>query len=340
MKTSKKLVNLYQITNKGLNLYDYLRSIINRTLSMFEYENLPDTLKGSILEDQLQENGYTVVFEYQNNLYSTVAGLGGREKSPYNEPTTAIINVPALNYNQTLTISKDCVLIKNDDLMIGLLPTILKHGTLAIENEITMLLADYNARIQTLISAGTDQTIQDAQNYINQIVDGNLSVIGESAFYQDLKTHNPSQNAKETFQDLIAYQQYIKSDLYNELGLSSLNNMKKERLITSEVDSESDQIFPLVDNMLRNRKEGIEMVNKLFNGKINVEFGSTWKDKADSRNTPKQQEQPTQTEQPTQPTQTEQPQQPTQQEQPTQTEQQEQPQQPTEQQEQQDKKDK
>ena len=335
MKTSKKLVNLYQITNKQQNLYDYLRSIINRTLSMFEYENLPDTLKSSIIEDQLQENGYTVIFKYQNNLYCTVAGLSGREKSPYNEPTTALVNVPALNFNQTLTINKDCVLIKNDDLMVGLLPTILKHGTLAIENEITMLLADYNARIQTLISAGTDQTIQDAQNYINQIVDGNLSVVGESAFYQDLKTHNPSQNAKETFQDLIAYQQYIKSDLYNELGLSSLNNMKKERLITSEVDSESDQIFPLVDNMLRNRKEGIKMVNKLFNGKINVEFGSTWKDKADNRNTPKQQEQPTQTEQQEQPTQTEQ------QEQPTQTKQQEQPTQTEQpQQEQQEKKDK
>ena len=327
MKTSKKLVNLYQITNKERNLYDYLRSIINRTLSMFEYENLPDTLKSSIMEDQLQENGYTVIFKYQNKLYSTVAGLSGREKSPYNEPTTAIINVPALNYNQTLTISKDCVLIKNDDLMVGLMPTILKHGTLSIENEITMLLADYNARIQTLISAGTDQTIQDAQNYINQIIDGNLSVVGESAFYQDLKTHNPSQNAKENFQDLIAYQQYIKSDLYNELGLSSLNNMKKERLITSEVDSESDQIFPLVDNMLRNRKEGINMVNKLFNGKISVDFGSTWKDKADNRNTPdqtKQPQQPTQQEQqeqPQQPTQTEQQKQPTQQEQPQQEQQ-------------------
>ena len=149
-----------------------------------------------------------------------------------------------------------------------------------------MLLADYNARIQTLISAGTDQTIQDAQNYINQIIDGNLSVIGENSFYQDLKTHNPSQNAKENFQDLIAYQQFIKSDLYNELGLSSLNNMKKERLITSEVDDQTDQIYPYVDNMLRNRKNGIEMVNKLFNGKVAVDFSSTWKDKADQRNTP------------------------------------------------------
>ena len=328
MKTNKKIANLYQITNKQKNLYDYLRSILNRTLSMFEYDNLPNTLKGSILEDQMQENGYTVIFKYQNNLYSTVAGLSGREKSPYNEPTTAIINIPALNFNQTLVINKECVLIKNDDLMVGLLPTILKHGTLAIENEITMLLADYNARIQTLISAGTDQTIQDAKNYINQIIDGNLSVIGESAFYQDLKTHDPSQNAKENFQDLVTYHQFIKSDLYNELGLSSLNNMKKERLITSEVDSESDQIYPLVDNMLRNRKEGFAMVNKLFNGKINVDFGSTWKDKAETRNTPDQTKQPVKPTEPAQQEQPAQPAQPEQQEQPAQPAQQEQPVQP------------
>ena len=318
MKTNKKLAQLYQITNKRQSLTDYANSIFNRTLSMFEYKNLPETLPQAELEKQLQVHGYAVIFKYNDLLYSSCASLTGQDKSPYNQPTQAIINIPALNFNQTLTINKDCVLIKNDDLQVGLLPSILKHGTLAIENEITMLLADYNARIQTLISAGTDQTIQDAQKYINQIVDGNLSIIGENAFYQDLKTHNPSQNSKETFQDLIAYEQFIKSDLYNELGLSSLNNMKKERLITSEVDSESDQIYPYVDNMFRNRKDGINMVNKLFNGKIKVDFGSTWKDKADQRNTPRQQStEPTEPTQPTEQTQPTEPTQPTEQTQPT-----------------------
>ena len=326
MKTNKKQAQLYQITNKRQSLTDYANSIFNRTLSMFEYKNLPETLPQAELEKQLQSSGYAVIFKYNDQLYSTSASLTGQDKSPYNQPTQAIINIPALNFNQTLTINKDCVLVKNDDLQVGLLPSILKHGTLAIENEITMLLADYNARIQTLISAGTDQTIQDAQKYINQIVDGNLSIIGENAFYQDLKTHNPSQNSKENFQDLIAYEQFIKSDLYNELGLSSLNNMKKERLITSEVDSESDQIYPFVDNMFRNRKDGINMVNKLFNGKIQVDFGSTWKDKADQRNTPRQQS--TKQEQPTEPTQ---PTEPSGQEQPTQQEQPTEPTQPTEQ---------
>lgn len=76
--------------------------------------------------------------------------------------------------------------------------------------------------------------------------------------------------------------------------------------------------------MLRNRKDGVKMVNKLFNGKINVDFGSTWKDKAEQRNTPEQPTQQEQPEQPTQPTQPTQPEQPTEPQQPTEQEQPEQ----------------
>ena len=157
-----------------------------------------------------------------------------------------------------------------------------------VENEITMRLSTYNARIQTLISAGTDQTINDAQKYLSQIIDGNLGIIGENAFFSDLKTHNAQSAAKQDISQLIQLQQFYKSDLYNELGLSSLNNMKKERMNIDEVNANNDNIYPYVDGMLRNRMEGLTMVNKLFNGNIEVDFSSTWKDKADNRNTPKE----------------------------------------------------
>ena len=55
-----------------------------------------------------------------------------------------------------------------------------------------------------------------------------------------------------------------------------------------EVNANNDNIFPYIDGMLRNRMEGLKMVNKLFNGNIEVDYSSTWKDKADNRNTPKE----------------------------------------------------
>lgn len=288
MKTNKKQAKLYQITNKEQSLYDFTLSILNRTLGMFEYKNLPETLPQVEIEKRLQTKGHATIYQYKNNLYVTTGNLNGQELSPYNEPTHVNINIPAFDLSQRLEIGKQCVVIYNDDMKTGLLDTISKHGTLMLENEITMLLSTYNARIQTLISAGTDQTINDAEKYLNQIIDGNLGIIGENAFFNDLKTHNAQSAAKQDMTQLIQLQQFYKSDLYNELGLSSLNNMKKERMNIDEVNANNDNIYPYVDGMLRNRIEGLNMVNKLFNGNIEVDFSSTWKDKADNRNTPKE----------------------------------------------------
>jgi hypothetical protein len=52
--------------------------------------------------------------------------------------------------------------------------------------------------------------------------------------------------------------------------------MKKERLISSEVENGINSIYPLVDNMLNCRKQAIDKINKKFNTDINVEFTSSW----------------------------------------------------------------
>lgn len=250
---------------------------------MFAYTGLPDTVDRAILEKHLQLYGYVVFFKYNNKLYFTNAGLTGNEKSPYNEPTEALVNVPALGINQRLTLNKNAVLVQNDDLRTGLLQYIKKSGTLLIENEITMLLNSYNDRIQSLITAGSDQSIAAANQYLNNIINGNLGTIAENSFLKDITVHNAQSNGKIDFSDLIQYQQYLKSDLYNMLGLSSLNNMKKERMNSLEVQANDDNVYPFVDSMLSNRKQGFKMVNKLFNGNIQVDFNGAWKDKAENR---------------------------------------------------------
>ena len=250
---------------------------------MFAYTGLPDTVDRATLEKYLQFYGYVVFFKYNNKLYFTKAGLTGNEKSPYNEPTEALVNVPALGINQRLTLNKNAVLVQNDDLRTGILQYIKKSGTLLIENEITMLLNSYNDRIQSLITAGSDQSIAAANQYLNNIINGNLGTIAENSFLKDITVHNAQSTGKIDFSDLIQYQQYLKSDLYNMLGLSSLNNMKKERMNSLEVQANDDNVYPFVDSMLSNRKQGFEMVNKLFNGNIQVDFNGAWKDKAENR---------------------------------------------------------
>ena len=207
MKTEKKQSKLYQITNKQNNLTDFVRGILNRTLGMFEYTNLPDTLPAVEIEKRLQLHGHATIFKYKGSLYVTTGSYCGMEKSPYNQPTQVIFNIPAFNLNQKLTINKDCVVIKNDSLGVGLDTTIRKHGTLLIENEITMLLKDYNARVQTVFIGGTDQTVNSANAYINNLIDGNLGAVVENSFLQDLKVQSSQGQNVTPFTDLIQYQQ-------------------------------------------------------------------------------------------------------------------------------------
>lgn len=287
MVKSNKKFNMYPLTNKQVNINDFVQLMLNKTLSMFKYDNLPETIPRVELERLLQTKGYAVIYSYKGKLYCTAGGLLGQEKSPYNQPTKAIINVPAFNINQESIIGSECALIKNDDLKTGILPTVLKHGSLLIENDITMLLNDWNSRIQTIFSGGTEQTIQSAQEFLSKIEDGDLGIVAENSFLKDLTVNNANKQGAITFSDLIAYQQYLKSDLLNDLGLSSLNQMKKERMNATEVNANNDNVYTYTDNMLENRKEGLKMVNKLFNGNIQVDYNGSWKDKEIERPTKK-----------------------------------------------------
>ena len=60
------------------------------------------------------------------------------------------------------------------------------------------------------------------------------------------------------------------------MELNANTSLKKERLITAEVDVMNDSIYPIVDNMLDCRKQGIERVNEMFGTDIEVEFNSSW----------------------------------------------------------------
>lgn len=271
MKTSKKL---YDLRDKEKSLFDFFEQTLNKSLRMFTYIDLP--VPEIEFEKQLQENGYTVVFKYQDKIYCNSGSLSGQEKSPYNQPTEAIITIPALNLSKTFNLETEAVLVKNDFLQIGLKPLILSKGTQIIENRLTMYLKNVLSRAPFTITANSDKSILSAQAFINKLTSGDLAVIAEDSFLKDVNVDSLTQTGQANMQDLINYQTYLYGQLYSELGLPGLTHEKQERMLTSEIESQQAAIRPLVDNMLECRKKGIEQMNKLFNGNAQVELDSVW----------------------------------------------------------------
>lgn len=271
MKTSKKL---YDLRDKEKSLFDFFELTLNKSLRMFTYTDLP--VPEIEFEKQLQENGYTVVFKYQDKIYCNSGSLSGQEKSPYNQPTQAIINLPALNLSKTFDLETEAVLVKNDFLQVGLKPLILSKGTQIIENRLTMYLKNVLGRAPFTITANSDKSILSAQTFINKLANGDLAVIAEDSFLKDVNVNSLTQTGQANMQDLINYQTYLYGQLYSELGLPGLTHEKQERMLTSEIESQQATIRPLVDNMLECRQKGIEQMNKLFNGNAKVELDSVW----------------------------------------------------------------
>lgn len=262
------------ITNKKEQLSKFRADMLNKSLTMFEWKNLPDTLPAVEIEKQLQTNGYSIIAKVEGNVYAFQGGFSGQD--PYNQPTKAIVNNPSLNYNGTFTINDDCVIIKNDDMQQGLIHIYNKYGMLLIENQITMLMTDYNYRMPFTISSKDDSTTQSAREYLQKIIDGSLGVIGEAKLFDALKVVPTNNKGVNLFADLYGYQQFIEAQLNNTIGLATNNNMKRERLTTNEIEVNKNASYPLIDNMLRNRKQAVEKINKMFDLDIDVEFSSIW----------------------------------------------------------------
>ena len=266
-----------------------ITEMLIRLQSLTEYENLPDTIPKKDLELLLMTSGFGVGLEYEGKPYILFGSLGGVRNQNY-EPTEAIVANPFLNLSKTLTIGKDCAIIRNDSLRMGVLPILSKYATLMTENELSIWIASTMTRLFSIIVADDDKKLAAANKFIAGIEDGNLAAILAETSKQDkmLGTQSngigietqPYGNTGSTnaIQNLIELQQYLKASQYNDLGLNANYNMKRESLNSTESQLNDDALMPFIDDMIKNREEGLDQFNKMFGTNIKVKKASAWED--------------------------------------------------------------
>lgn len=263
----------YSATNKAENVRNIIDGVLNKTLTMFLYTNLPDTLPIEELEKILQLSGTGFVTMIDEQLVVLKGAYSYDEVDIYNRPYKINCYLPDKKTYKMFNIS-DGVIIKNDYLERGLLPIFKKWGYLINESELTLIIANRYKRMVKTFIANDDPTAESVRTYLSKVDNGESSVITSNILWESIKIDGETNT--NTLHELIEYDNYIKSELYKEIGLYSNDNMKKERLISSEVENGMNSIFPLVDNMMNCRKQAIDKINKKFNTDISVEFTSSW----------------------------------------------------------------
>ena len=262
------------LNDKDLLQKQIISQMLNKTITIFKYGNLPETITDKDIEIITQVNGYSIWKEVDGKLYVFYGSLGG-EPNPYYLPTLAIIANPALRYNASLKIDEECVVMLNDYLYTGLMPLFNKYGSLLTEAEISLKYAIINARVPALLQSDNDNTYKSAQEFFSKIEKGDgYGIIASKEFFDGIKSQDFYK--QPYIKDLIESIQYIKGSWYNEIGLNAQFNMKREAINSAESTLNEDILYPAVDVMLQCRKKAVEKINKMFGTNITVELNSVW----------------------------------------------------------------
>lgn len=288
------------ILNKPVGTHTYISYMLSRTNEMFTYTGLPDTIPPQLLELMLQSYGSLGILRLTESQTPNTPGIyalrgnGGGQPDAYYQPTIFVTANPALmntanNFrivNHYPPFDKTewstlppAVFVRNDINCDGLLPLFSRYATQMVENDISIRSAQINSRQQTFICATTGPEIESANEYIRNLEAGKLSAVASRPFLEGVEAQNVSTMASNAIIQLIELQQYLKASWYNELGLNSNFNMKREYLSAEEIQASTDMLLPLVDDMFTCRQMAVEAVNKEFGTSITVSKNSAWQNK-------------------------------------------------------------
>lgn len=255
----------------------HIRYMFTRTAQMFKYTGLPSTIPAYILEQQMQGLGHCIIAERDYQFYSFTGGIGGLP-DVYYRGTEYVVANPGLNFDKTFKIDDDCVFCRNDHMLNGLMPLHRRYATLLAENELSFYVAEINSRLQWLFNGSTDADKLTADNLIRDLEQGNLHAVASPEFTGGIQLQPGAQYAAQTIREIIEAEQYIKASWYNELGLDSNYNMKRESLTMTESQMNTDALLPMIDDMLECRKEMCKKLKDMYDLEVSVDYNSAWLD--------------------------------------------------------------
>nr|DAT28583.1 MAG TPA: upper collar protein [Caudoviricetes sp.] len=274
------------IRNRLVTLQNRLDYLHVKVLEIFHYSGLDLTLPKRILESRVTQDGFTIVYEHEGNLYCTQTMPSGKEDvyGEHHEVHFTHSN-EGESIDMTRTIGVDAVMVRNDAALIGLDPLLTEFALMEAQANITVLDNFMTLRTNRIIQAKDEASYASALEYEQQIRDGAPAVIMAEEFdaMEGINVHStpiPSNAASQT----IELFQYISSRYYSELGIVLNNNMKSQYVNEAELGKSTG--MPLIYNMLACRQEAVDEINALFGRDIKVSLSEEWNDEMEADEAP------------------------------------------------------
>lgn len=262
--------------------FDYLERLKKVALSMFEWVNLPDSMDARYLEWCLYYSGQAAMLKNDKGIFINTRACSAGELNIYELPTEincysvgfSVTRKQYDGYGRTYDAKTDSFVEPNEkEYCIYVLNNQNRYATawtlelFAYRLYLAQRTADINISVNRLpyIVAVDDNQRLTMENLINQIDENKPAIFGTKELASTLKD---DLRVLPTNPPFIAdkLNQY-KTEIWNEamtfLGINNLAE-KKERLISSETNSNNELINLNLQSYLTPRKKACERFNKLY----------------------------------------------------------------------------
>lgn len=261
------MYNYRKIKHKQHHIfYDYYTRLKMIALSVFEWENLPETCNQRFLERCLFEYGHAIFVKDANMSYLNLKVTPATYLNVYEEPTA----YEAFSTGYTKTYKADeCVYIRNNYLAKSTDTTIMIYAKKLTKIDNAMQV-NINAQKTPVLIRCEEKTKTSLKNMYAQY-EGDMPVIFGVKSLQDRPIEAITTGAPYIVDKLREEKIAVWNEALEFLGINTNpNEKKKERLIVDEVNSNNEEINIQFESMLLCRQKACEDINKLYGLNVSV----------------------------------------------------------------------
>ena len=259
------------------SLYRYYFDFILRLLyRVIIFENVPETVSETFLKMILYTQGKVCFLrgDLIDEGEKLLALNCTRADTPdvYYIPHKVLVTNPRLKKSYNLTPGKDCEIVylsEPDKYALGefgggLYELIRRTAVMLADNDISINIAQKNTRLVNLVSGDTQNTVDSIRAVITAMYEGEPTIVVKSSLIDKLQGIPLVQStSQQNLVQLIEVTQYIVSHFYEQIGICTHDQMKRERLITAEINDNLDLAFLNIDDMIESVSEGLVRVNAM-----------------------------------------------------------------------------
>lgn len=276
----RQLKKMYDVADVPTSYKYWFYKLLGLTLTMFDYEGLPESLPAREIELQLQLTNHCVTFMKKGKIWTTETSLF--EPDEYYQPRRFTYAQPVLGSGTKNLSDADVCIIYNNvlkdtihgiDVDASLLTFISHYARQLADLSSTINIYTVNSRLTDYPIGKTDSVRQSIQNFFNQLAVGKRSIIADDDIILNgfATAAAGTKRTADTLKDYIQCKDVILEQFFRDIGVK-FRHPKAAQMSEEEVESDEQVLLISLDDMLKSRQEGIKRFNETYGLDVSVKI--------------------------------------------------------------------